>query len=991
MVGSHADKVKGGEIAVRSRCEAMAKAVHTELEQYRAAQQQELAELSRQVRSEAAPQRARQLQRVLSQPLRLSPGAVAVSAKTGRGFGELRRVVLNAAFDQQAFPSFGSRQPGSYSAIHEKLLRCHPEEPSLTWDAMQQSAELQSDLEISQLDVRFVASKLSSDCEALINSRSVPEPESQQGTDAAAQLSIVGVLQCEGEGWFSDFEDKRVELSCAGVLTVEGRAPANLTKPGTRIGQPWWSKTDRPFCVQIDCVDPDCELVLDMGNAEQQQRWLNELRAVANISAAQHYVYRNYTFAISTGEVELKRFTIDHGAASIVHKKLQAACVAVHLEFPGSIFDATKDFIYTEENWRQRAQDMERYYADLIVRQGAISHPVFRANFDFDFDELKQRHSRVSTKVRTDPELLRRAMMFLAITGTVLHPQYDNAPALAERVFLRPQWLVDIMKELVRHDLDAEVEKIPADDEASRQLKELGQRFCSKGELDRRFLPWLWRNLEFSLARSEDEVSFVLELLTQLGLLTRLPEQDEPLWLLPLRLPSNIVYGREQASDSAGTQAAVDVLSSPAQHEELAQFASALSTEAVDEVRRGYEFHQPLPSGLMAVVISRCAKLSSEQTSVWRQGIRTLMKDRASGARLEVSMFQNGLSRIDFMVRCAAGSRHDQCLQKMKLFETELVGVLSERWHGCTYTELCVGPHPRSQGVRLIACQHAADRGEVVATVDGEELLLACLLGSGATSLDSETQEMATTLMFCRAISTGLCSDVGSTATCRKFCEELDVELDNQLGGTYDEGCRWSTQLQEGSGLVVAAAGEDLAWTEAVAVVEGKSRACALLGALGRLYERSHVLLDELAGLQTMRDVFAGLLSPFGWLRREPLLRLAESSGLRDVEATEILKVFELVTLTPAEGVPPAQHSHVVSVAQLEPEPEPEPELQLALQKEQARPAAGITMIVHNHVYGGTVTSNFGVNPENSDTTRSREPSFLRLTTPDMPTSSDED
>ena len=102
MVGSHADKVKGGEIAVRSRCEAMAKAVHTELEQYRAAQQQELAELSRQVRSEAAPQRACQLQRVLSQPLRLSPGAVAVSAKTGRGFGELRRVVLNAAFDQKA-------------------------------------------------------------------------------------------------------------------------------------------------------------------------------------------------------------------------------------------------------------------------------------------------------------------------------------------------------------------------------------------------------------------------------------------------------------------------------------------------------------------------------------------------------------------------------------------------------------------------------------------------------------------------------------------------------------------------------------------------------------------------------------------------------------------------------------------------------------------------------------------------------------------------
>ena len=95
---------------------------------------------------------------------------------------------------------------------------------------------------------------------------------------------------------------------------------------------------------------------------------------------------------------------------------------------------------------------------------------------------------------------------------------------------------------------------------------------------------------------------------------------------------------------------------SPAQHEAVTQFANMLSTTGVDEVGRGYEFHQPLPAGLMAVAISGCARLCGNQTSVWRQAISTIMTDRASGVLLEVSMFQSGLSRIDFTARCAAGA-----------------------------------------------------------------------------------------------------------------------------------------------------------------------------------------------------------------------------------------------------------------------------------------------------------------------------------------------
>ena len=58
MVGSHADEVEGGEAVVRSRCEAMSRAVHAEVQQYRAAQEQELAEVEAvRGRDEAAEQR----------------------------------------------------------------------------------------------------------------------------------------------------------------------------------------------------------------------------------------------------------------------------------------------------------------------------------------------------------------------------------------------------------------------------------------------------------------------------------------------------------------------------------------------------------------------------------------------------------------------------------------------------------------------------------------------------------------------------------------------------------------------------------------------------------------------------------------------------------------------------------------------------------------------------------------------------------------------
>ena len=60
---------------------------------------------------------------------------------------------------------------------------------------------------------------------------------------------------------------------------------------------------------------------------------------------------------------------------------------------------------------------------------------------------------------------------------------------------------------------------------------------------------------------------------------------------------------------------------------------------------------------------------------------------------------------------------------------------------------------------------------------------------------------MATTLQFFRAMAIALTGDFAGTIRCRNFCAELDSELDSELGGTFEEGCRWSTSLQRISGV----------------------------------------------------------------------------------------------------------------------------------------------------------------------------------------------
>ena len=174
LICSHADEVEDVAL-LEQRCARMVECVEAELRKQSAAQRAELARLRE---SEAAAPRvdvAKRLQRLeqsLARPLRVHPAggrALAVSSKTLQGVDELRTLLLDTAFDKEAFPRFGEFQaaadctlpvcvhspmlyssaqtvvgnllvgnvePGTYGLILRHLRWSHPDESSLTPERM---------------------------------------------------------------------------------------------------------------------------------------------------------------------------------------------------------------------------------------------------------------------------------------------------------------------------------------------------------------------------------------------------------------------------------------------------------------------------------------------------------------------------------------------------------------------------------------------------------------------------------------------------------------------------------------------------------------------------------------------------------------------------------------------------------------------------------------------------------------------------------------
>ena len=205
------------------------------------------------------------------------------------------------------------------------------------------------------------------------------------------------------------------------------------------------------------------------------------------------------------------------------------------------------------------------------------------------------------------------------------------------------------------------------------------------------------------------------------------------------------------------------------QHEAISALAESLERvgrDRVDSVTRRYEFHQPLPAGLLAVVLSRCMRHCDERTTVWRRDLVTVMgadgcaellraspmgswtlsalskyaasvgvRDSelrqaqmdaidalqpgeeanskhamiqatteliASALQFEVSIGQQAASQIELKGRCHAAQLHFVCLARLKLFERELRAVIREQWPGSSFTVFCVADSPSALGQHAV-------------------------------------------------------------------------------------------------------------------------------------------------------------------------------------------------------------------------------------------------------------------------------------------------
>eukprot|EP01046_Picozoa_sp_COSAG06_P062746 COSAG06_NODE_14278_length_1172_cov_0.781920_1_plen_380_part_01 len=185
----------------------------------------------------------------------------------------------------------------------------------------------------------------------------------------------------------------------------------------------------------------------------------------------------------------------------------------------------------------QRALVLCEYLQGLMDQSGPCEHSAFGNVVGFDGPSLRKVYASTLRNIQQDPALIDRALHFLRTTGDVLY--YDHIPGLSERIFIRPQWLVNVMKQLVRHDLEEQLQAIcaPYDQQAKTHLRQLGRDFVQKGELHKRLLLELWRIADVAGSDAELQQDLI-SLLESLSLVVMDPSPNRAgQWLVPLRLP----------------------------------------------------------------------------------------------------------------------------------------------------------------------------------------------------------------------------------------------------------------------------------------------------------------------------------------------------------------------------------------------------------------------------------------------------------------------
>eukprot|EP01050_Picozoa_sp_SAG11_P004316 SAG11_NODE_273_length_11315_cov_38.599412_5_plen_1009_part_00 len=353
------------------------------------------------------------------------------------------------------------------------------------------------------------------------------------------------------------------------------------------------------------------------------------------------------------------------------HQRLQMKFPGVPT-FPDSLLDHMCDMTHDDANVARRGEELQAWLQATANSDWSDS-PGFLGAMGFDRQTLAEKYGALAIALQQDPPLLRRAMAYLRATGDVLY--YEDVPALADLVFIKPLWLVDVMKELVRHDLGSIIGSmagggngalvgavVRAAEAEQLRLQASAKWFVQEGVVRLPVLKWLWERAGILQPDSAHLLPMQLvQLLRRLSIVLdwRPGEEDQVAqWLMPLRLPQQVMLP-------------------PSWSEGLA---------AASAVGRQYDFGGYVPAGLIAVLLHSVATVIADPvsiTSLWRTGlVASLDLGGATRRRVEVALTVVDGAGVRFEARSPAADDHQALLKAMRRFEDVMHRILAQRWRG---------------------------------------------------------------------------------------------------------------------------------------------------------------------------------------------------------------------------------------------------------------------------------------------------------------------
>ena len=177
----------------------------------------------------------------------------------------------------------------------------------------------------------------------------------------------------------------------------------------------------RPFCLQVT-LSKFNQYVLDACTGLQFEKWR---QALCRFASLEGNPFQLYTFSISLCGELMSEFSIRYSAAEQIHSELVKQ-QRVNLKFPGKQHFRSRTGTV---NIARRKEELEAYFHQLFRRQDAAI--LFSERMGLDLADMKAQRCRLSEKVGKDPDLIRRAIRYLRITGEVIWPDYENRPSRA--------------------------------------------------------------------------------------------------------------------------------------------------------------------------------------------------------------------------------------------------------------------------------------------------------------------------------------------------------------------------------------------------------------------------------------------------------------------------------------------------------------------------------------------------------------------------------